>query len=715
MAADQTTAIFVAELIALLLCGRLLGEAMRRVGQPAIFGQLLAGVVLGPSVFGALAPEVRHALFPDNPALKNMIDAIAQIGILLLLLLTGMETNLALVRRRQRAVISSSLFGIVVPFACGLLMAYMLPASLMPTPAARLVTALFLGTALSVASVKIVAMVLMEVGAIRRDLGQLILATAILDDTIAWVLVAVISGIAAQGEVSLAGVGTSLLGVVIFLGLSLTLGRRLVAHIIRWSNDYLAIEVPVITAILVVMLTMSLITDLIGVHLELGAFVAGMLVGQSPILTEHIESQLRGFIVAFFSPIFFAVAGLGMDLTTLFHPTLLVVTLAMIGVASIGKFTGALLGGRIGGLTSLESIALATGLNARGSTEVIIASVGLSMGALNNELYTMIVAMAVVTTMIMPPSLRWVLERVPMREEEAKRLETEEAEQSESVPKMERALVCLDDSPNGALAATLAGLFIAGQQIVTTVMERAAETSGHDRLTEAATAAIARMARTALPAASSTAPTPLSLGELVQAKRIMADDAVEKEAAKGYSVAFFGIKRPISETANRFDNQLQRLVDSFDDPVAIVANGTRQPFRPDRPLDILVPTGGTSEARLATEFALALAKASGGMLTALHVFDPQEDTDLLRGRARRRGISFLVDARRLGKRSGVPVKGLTGINSRPEAEILRRAREGRYDLVVLGTSLRQGDEKFIGPHSAAVLRSIRTPVLLIAR
>src|SRR6185436_9698004 len=152
-----------------------------------------------------------------------MIDAIAQIGILLLLLLTGMETNLALVKRRRRTVIATSLLGIAVPFACGVGLAYALPEALMPNPAAQLVTALFLGTALSISSVKIVAMVLMEVGAIRRDLEQLILATAILDDTIAWVMIAVIAGMAAHGAVSYVNVGASVAGTLIFLALSLTM------------------------------------------------------------------------------------------------------------------------------------------------------------------------------------------------------------------------------------------------------------------------------------------------------------------------------------------------------------------------------------------------------------------------------------------------------------------------------------------------------------
>ncbi len=152
-------------------------------------------------------------------------------------------------------------------------------------------------------------------------------------------------------------------------------------------NDHMTIEVPVITAILVAMLAMALTTELIGVHTALGAFIAGLLIGQSPILTEHIEGELRGFIIAFFSPVFFAVAGLGMDLRTLMDPTLLLFTAGVILVASFGKFAGALAGGKLGGLSTREALALATGLNARGSTEVIIATIGLAMGALSNQLY----------------------------------------------------------------------------------------------------------------------------------------------------------------------------------------------------------------------------------------------------------------------------------------------------------------------------------------
>ena len=143
-------------------------------------------------------------------------------------------------------------------------------------------------------------------------------------------------------------------------------------------------------------------------------------------------------------------------------------------------------------------------------------------------------------------------------------------------------------------------------------------------------------------------------------------------------------------------------------------NGTRPVTRPTA-LNILVPTGGTPEARLAMEIALALAKASNGTLTALHVFDPRDDTGVLRGRARRQGMSVLVDARRLGRRSDVPVQAITMTNASPEAAIQRAIRNGHYDLVVFGTSLRQGQTKFLGPRSAELVRAVRTPTLLIVR
>src|ERR1700684_2989679 len=396
MAADNAAsvnseAIFIAELGLLLVVGRLMGEAAQRLGQPAVMGQLIGGLLLGPSVLGLIWPAAQHAIFPSAAEQKSMINAVSQLGVLMLLLLTGMETDLPLVRRVGRAAITVATAGVALPFICGFALGEMLPGALLPRPDARLVTAIFLGTALSISSVKIVAMVVREMNFMRRDLGQIIVAAAILEDTIGWVIIAVAFGLASAGPLDLWTVVRAIIGTGLFMVLSFTLGRRVVFSLIRWANDNFQSEFPVITTILIIMAAMALTTQLIGVNTVLGAFVAGILIGESPILTRHIDEQLRGLIVALFMPVFFALSGLHADITVLRDPGLALLAVGLIFIASVGKFAGAFIGGKLGGLSGAESLALGCGMNARGSTEVIVASIGLSVGVLTQNLFPLIV------------------------------------------------------------------------------------------------------------------------------------------------------------------------------------------------------------------------------------------------------------------------------------------------------------------------------------
>lgn len=224
---------FLVQIVLLLTVGRLLGEVMQRLGQPGVMGQLIAGLMLGPSVFGAIWPEGQRLVFPAVPEQKAMLDAVSQLGILLLLLMTGMETDLRLVKKVRRAALSVSVAGVAVPFACGFALGEFLPEAMLPEPELRLITSLFLGTALSISSVKIVAMVVREMGFLRRNVGQVIVASAIIDDTIGWVIIAITFSLALHGTVDPWAVGQSLVGTALFLGLSFTLGRRVVFLLIR--------------------------------------------------------------------------------------------------------------------------------------------------------------------------------------------------------------------------------------------------------------------------------------------------------------------------------------------------------------------------------------------------------------------------------------------------------------------------------------------------
>src|SRR5713226_10250581 len=548
---DLTTTVFVAEVLLMLLVGRLLGELMQRVGQPAVLGQLLAGILLGPTVLGNLWPQAHHAIFPNTPEQKKMIEAIAQLGILMLLLLAGMETDFAIVKRMRRAALSSSLSGIIFPFACGLFLGELLPDSMLPEPEKRIVTALFLATALSISSVKIVAMVIMEVDFMRRNIGQLILASAIIDDTIGWVILAMISGIAAEGALNVKSVSFTVGGTLVFLALSFTFGRRIAAHVIRWTNDNLRIEFAVLSAILVLMCLMSIITDLIGVHTVLGAFVVGILVGQSPILTKQIHEQIRGLIIALFAPIFFAVAGISVDLTILRHLYLVELAVGLILIASLGKLVGCYIGGRLGLLSSREGAALAHGMNARGTTEIIVASVGLSIGVVSQDIYTLIVVMAVTTTMVMPPMLRWALTWFPPHREEEQRLEREQPEKRDSVPREERLLLTGDQSEDGKLASILGGLFAGSRKIMATVLDLGLqEPATHSVVKEkiedwvklSIDFATRKQDRTSGDEAKTAAP-PAQLN--TQSSTEEPSAAVLNELKKGYDMLFIGLEQAL--------------------------------------------------------------------------------------------------------------------------------------------------------------------------
>jgi Kef-type K+ transport system membrane component KefB/nucleotide-binding universal stress UspA family protein len=712
--AGASEAVFLCQIIALLLTGRLLGELMQRVGQPAVLGQLIAGLILGPSVLGALWPEAQQALFPAVGEQKSMINAISQIGVLMLLLLTGMETDVTLVRRAGRAALSVSFTGIAIPFACGFLLGEMLPDSALPHPEQRLITSLFLGTALSISSVKIVAMVIREMNFMRRNLGQIIVASAIIDDTIGWVIIAVTFGLAQHGTVDFRSVVTSVAGTLLFLLVSFALVRPLVINLIRWANDSFISDVPVLTAILVVMAAMALATHAIGVHTVLGAFVAGILVGQSPILTRQIDDQLRGLIVAFFMPVFFGMAGLSANLTILADPRILALTLGLIAIASVGKFAGAFAGGWLGGLNRPESLAIACGINARGSTEVIVATIGLSMGALSQDLFTMIVTMAVVTTMAMPPMLRAALRRLPLREEERLRLEREAIAAKGFVTRLERLLLAVDDSAKGRFAARVTGLLAAQRGAPVTVLHvpNAGRTpplkpAGQPGV-EAVVKSNAELARQ-----RHDGPTRPVHVQTRQRDGAIAE-AVQREARHGYDLALVGLEPTVAPEGG-FHDRVAQAADSFPGPLAIVAaRGMHMTDPLDAELRILVPITGTEISRRGAEVAIMLARASDAQIVALYVASGIDKRARQYGfGGSRRGESILKDIVGLGEQHGVVVKTMIRADTSPEDAILRQARLGGHNLIVMGVTRRPALTLTFGKVASAVLDSSDRSLLYV--
>ncbi|MFZ1148195.1 MAG: cation:proton antiporter [Xanthobacteraceae bacterium] len=726
-------ALFIAQLALLLLVGRLMGEAVQRIGQPSVMGQLIGGLLLGPSFFGLLWPSAQHAIFPADPVQKGMLDAVSELGVLMLLLLTGMETDLQMVRRVGRAAIAVALAGVAIPFACGFALGEMLPAQYLPKPDARLVTAIFLGTALSISSVKIVAMVVREMNFMRRDLGQIIVASAILEDTIGWVIIAVAFGLAAAGTIDVWSVSRAVVGTALFMVASFTVGRPIVFRLIRWANDNFKSDFPVITTILIIMAAMALTTQLIGVNTVLGAFVAGILIGESPILTRHIDEELRGLIVALFMPVFFGLSGLNADLTILRSPDLALLAVGLIVIASIGKFLGAFIGGTIGGLSRAESLALGCGMNARGSTEVIVATLGLSAGLLSQNLFTLIVTMAIVTTTAMPAMLRWSLKRLPLHKKERLRLEREELDAKGFVTNLERLLVAADDSANGKFAAQLAGIVAGSAGKPTTILDLAANVKKDSEKTKGSATAARQPADDAESdgkrseeavkrAAEATTSLETPDGEkpgkvnVITRQPAGGPEAVANEASKGYDLLVVGIA-DTRDPKGGFSKDLSLITRGFEGPLAVVdARSPRHELAKERHGRVLIPVNGTEVSRRAVEVGLTLARASDAHVTALYVTRASASPATSPPRRlvmRRNESGVLKDIAGLAERYDVPLRNTTRADMAPDEAILHEAGRG-YDLVILGVSRRPGDMLFFGNTAAVVLERSPTSILFVA-
>lgn len=405
--------VFLLQLAGLLLLAMLLGKVANRFGMPAIVGELMVGVLIGPSVLGHLPENMSGWLPQRDPSQQVLLEAVGQIGLLLLVGLTGAHMNLALVRKRGKSALGISTMGLVIPLGLGIATGFLLPDELVA--ADRTTFALFLGVAMCVCAIPVIAKILMDMKLQHRNVGQLILTAAVIDDTVGWLLLAFVSTMATVG-LATGPVLVSTLSLVAIIAVAVTAGRWLVRAVItraaRTNNP-----VTLIAATVVLILLFSAATGAAKFEPVLGAFLCGLLISASGLSYKKLE-PLRVLVVSVFAPVFFALAGLRMDLTLLLEPSVLLAGVAVLTVAIGSKFFGAYLGARLSKMTHWESLALGAGLNARGVIEVIVASVGVKLGVLNTAAYTIVILVAIATSLMAPPLLRYAMARVEKTAEE---------------------------------------------------------------------------------------------------------------------------------------------------------------------------------------------------------------------------------------------------------------------------------------------------------
>ncbi|RPK83860.1 MULTISPECIES: cation:proton antiporter [Streptomyces] len=403
----------------LLAAALLLGRLARRLGMPSIVGELTAGVLLGPSLLARVVPQAEQGLFPQDAAQMHLLDAVGQFGVVLLVGFTGMHLDLKLVRRQGRRAAVVSAAGLIVPLVLGVWLGFALPGELRAEGADPTVFALFVGVAMCVSAIPVIARTLLDMKLIHRNVGQMILVAGTVDDAVGWLLVSLITAMATTGlhtgEVTLA-----LTRMAVLLVLTMTVGRYVVRAAMRAATRSGTPGRAVTTAVVLIMLSAAG-AQALGLEAVFGAFLCGVLIGSSKDIDTAALHPLNITVIAVLAPLFFATAGLRMDLGALADPQVAVWGLAVFGIAVLGKFAGAYLGGTLSGMNRWESTALGAGMNARGVIEVIIAMIGVRIGLLTVEMYSVVVLVAVLTSLMAPPLLRMSMKRVEHTAEEEMR------------------------------------------------------------------------------------------------------------------------------------------------------------------------------------------------------------------------------------------------------------------------------------------------------
>lgn len=599
------------QLASLLLAARLLGAAASRIGQPAVAGELTAGLLLGPSVFGHIYPAGFHWLFPGGGG-STPLSAITAISLGGLLVAIGAETDLPLIRRLGRAATSVASVSLIVPLAAGSALALLLPRSLIGPHSGTAPFVILMAGAIAVSSLPVIAKIVSDLGLIRRNVGQLAIATGTSHDALGFVLVALATGLAGNSGGSTGRVILALLGVAGVSVVILTAGQRVFDRALRrvrrdGPNVGGSLSVCVVGAMVA-----AAVMQAFGVEGALGAFVAGVALGRSRFQVGRAVSVLNAMTTTIFAPLYFSTAGLKVDLGVLGRGSVALAFALVLTVAVVAKFAGAALGGYMVRLHRREIVALGVGLNGRGALQVVLATAGLGIGALTTASYTVVVLMSVVSSLAVPPLLRLTLGGWAGTDEEQERLGREEQLERNVVVRGQRLLLASRGSRSSIVAAELIAAAWPAETEVTVLSLGAA----------AAAAEVSPAVQAILDV----------LGDRqVEHRRLQSEEVAEEilaEANLGYGAIALGAADEPDE-GHLLSPVLDQLLMRSPLPLVIV----RRPRRVDGALPgafqkVLVPVTGTPSSRAGQEVACNLSLSLGTQVVLTHVVT-RGDSDIL--------------------------------------------------------------------------------------
>ena len=404
--AEHDVIVFLLSLAVLLGAARLLGELARALGLPLVVGELVAGILLGATGLGRIAPSAFQFLFPKGtPA--NMLGGFTTVAVVLLLVVAGLEVDLAIVKRRRRSAVQVAALGMLMPMLGGFVLGYLVPDSVLAHGSDRFLFAIFIGVALSISALPVIAKTLLDLGLFKTDIGLIVMSSAMVDDFVGWMAFSVLLGPMKGGHVELSKLATTVGLVIVFAVTMLTLGRRVADRVIaRIETQPVLAPGRVLSLLIVVAVLGASATQAFGVHAVLGGFIVGVTVGDSPRLRERTRQTVQQFVTNVFAPVFFASVALRVDFLANLD---IVLCLVVFAIASVAKVLGCSVGARLSGMDWRESLAIGFGLNARGAMEIILALLARDAGLIEDRVFVALVTMAIGTSLLAGPMMKRLL------------------------------------------------------------------------------------------------------------------------------------------------------------------------------------------------------------------------------------------------------------------------------------------------------------------
>ncbi len=693
----------------LLLFARILGELFLKIGQPSVIGEILAGVILGPSLLGAI-PVFSDFMIVKSIDGTNLLEVVSLIGAMLLLLITGLETDLALIKHHSKMAFGTALGGLILPLILGFAFCFLIPDTLLVDPTKRIVFSLFIATAISVSSIPVIAKVLIDLNLIRRDIGQITIAAGMIDDTAAWVVLSIVLGLIEFGVITAENVLFSIGKVVLFISVSFIAGKWIAAKTISFAQNSVKSQYKFLTILILFSVGLGAIAQSLRLEAVLGAFVAGIVFSRIPAIPEESIDRLESITFGIFAPIFFAAAGLKVNLTPLFEPELLIIGLGLIATASVSKIAGVYLGARLYGKSDhWTALSFSAGLNARGAIQIIIATIGLSAGVISQEIFSLIIIMSVVTSLMAPFMLRWTLRHVKIEEAEIKRLEKEEQLKDNILNKVHRVL-----------------LPVRTREITQSKPTKLIEARLLERLSRKTDLSVTLFTISSEDKKTASTQYLNKLGEFftqmpVTKKVVVSNNPLESildEVKKDYDMLIVGATERNRNSDMLFNPIVDNLV-RLSPCISIVVQ--RSEISEDwKPCSILVPTNGSKAAKHAAEVAFGIAYHEEDQVHILNVVESKQGYSALdiEGSLRERRMTFanqtVEELKKLGESFNVNSFTKIKIGEEPDKVILNMAKENNFDLIILGTAVRPGSDKlYLGPRVERILNNAPCPVLVV--